>query len=213
MKRGLVICQSGSAGLAPNKTSIMKNKLMFGSVLGAVTALCLSCGSLLAQDDNGGGPGGPPPGQPGDGGPGGPPPGDSGNGGPGGPGGNFDPAQFQQHMLNQIRQSLSITNDDEWTAIQPLIQKVMDAQRGLHGGGPPSFGGRGRPGQQASSEQQTLQKAIDENVPVPQIKDALARYRATRKAKQAELESAQNDLKSVLTVKQEAQAVLMGLLP
>lgn len=202
------------------------------SMLGMVTTLCLCGGSLQAQDDNGGGPGGPPPGQPGDGGlggpgvpggdggPGGPPPGDLGNGGPGG---NFDPAQFQQRMMDQIRQNLNVTNDDEWAAIQPLVQKVMDARReagpgsgmGMPGpGGPPGgSGGRGRPGAQASGEQQALQKAIDDDAPVPRIKDTLAKCRAARKDKQAKLEAAQTDLKSVLSVKQEAQAVLLGLLP
>ena len=192
-------------------------------MLGAVTALCLCGGNLQAQDDNGGGPGGPPPGQPGDGGPGGPgdsggnggpggpPPGDFGNGGPGGPGGGFDPAQFQQRMMEQTRQSLNVTNDDEWTAIQPLVKEVMDARR--EAGGPGGPGGRGRPRAQASSEQQALQTAIEAGAPVTQIKDALAKYRAARKDKQAKLEAAQTNLKSVLSVKQEAQAVLLGLLP
>jgi hypothetical protein len=195
------------------------------SVLGVIIALCLCAGNLQAQDDNGGGPGGPPPGQPGDGGPGGPgdsggnggpggpPPGAFGNGGPGGPGG-FDPAQFQQRMMEQTRQSLNVTNDDEWTAIQPLVQKVMDARREAGGpGGPGGPGGRGRSGAQASSEQQALQKAIDADAPKTQIKDALASYRAARKDKRAKLEAAQTNLKSVLSIKQEAQAVLLGLLP
>lgn len=187
------------------------------SGLALAAALWFCAGNLQAQDDNGGGPGGPPPGQPGEGGPGGPgdsggpggpPPGNFGNGGPGGPGGGFDPAQFEQRMMEQTRKSLNVTNDDEWAAIQPLIQKVMDARR--EAGGP---GGRGRPGAQASSEQQALQQAIDASAPVAQIKDALAKYRAARKDKQAKLEAAQTNLKSVLSVKQEAQAVLLGLLP
>jgi hypothetical protein len=40
----------------------------------------------------------------------------------------------------------------------------------------------------------------------------LDKYRASAKAKQAKLESAQADLKKVLTQKQEAAAVLAGLL-
>jgi hypothetical protein len=171
------------------------------SVLGLVTALSLCGGNLQAQDDNGGGPGGPPPGQPGEGrpggpgdsggngGPGGPPPGNFGNGGPGGPGGGFDPAQFQQRIMEQTRQSLNVTNDDEWAVIQPLVQKVMDTRREVGGGGgmgmpgPGGPGGRGWPGDQANSEQQALQKAVDDASPVPQIKDALAKYRARRKDK------------------------------
>jgi hypothetical protein len=130
-------------------------------------------------------------------------------------------------MMNQTRETLEITNDTEWTAIQPLIQKVRDAQRELSSvggmgmrGGPGGFGGGGRGrggpggfGPQSSEEQQALQKAVDDDAPAPQIKDALARLRAARKIKQSQLETAQAALKVVLTTKQEAQAVLMGLLP
>jgi hypothetical protein len=178
-------------------------------VLGVTASLCLCGGSLLAQDDNGGGPGNP----------GGGPP-----GGPGdrGPGGDFDPAQFRQRMMDRVRKNLSVTNDAEWTVIQPMVQKVMDARReadmgggmGMRGPGGPGGPGGGRGfGPPASEEQKALQKALDSNAPAAQIKDALAKYRAARKAKQANLEAAQADLKSVLDVGQEAQAVLMGLLP
>jgi len=73
--------------------------------------------------------------------------------------------------------------------------------------------GHGPDGSQASGEHQALQKALADGAPMAQIKDALARCRATRKDKQSNLESAQNNLKSVVSTKQEAQAVLLGLLP
>jgi hypothetical protein len=185
-------------------------------ILGVAAALLLCAPKLFAQDDNGGGPGGP------------------GNGGP--PGGNFDPAQFRQHMIDQIRKDLDVTNDDEWSVIHPLVEKVMEARRetfsgggmGMGGpGGPPPGGGPGGPppeggaggsggrrgfGPQPSAEQQALQKVIDNKAPASQVKDALAKYRASRSEKQARLIAAQADLKGVLTVKQEAEAVLMGLL-
>ena len=174
------------------------------SVIGLVTTLCLGAGSLHAQDDNGG-PGGPPPGDGGPGGMGGP--------GGGGPGGNFDPAQFEQRLLEHIRTSLNVTNDDEWTAIQPLVKKVMDTRREIGFSGGMGPGGRGRPGETVSSEQQNLQKALDDGAPVPQVKAALAKCRAARVAKTAELAAAQASLQSVLSVKQEAQAFLLGLVP
>jgi hypothetical protein len=179
------------------------------SIVGVAAALWLCGGSLVAQGDNGGGPG---PGGPGD----------------GGPRGDFDPAQLRQHKMEQVQKNLNVTNDDEWSAIQPLVQKVMDTRReanngggmGMRGpGGPVGLGGPGGPGggggfgPQPSEEQKALRKILDDHAPVPQIKDALAKYRASRKEKQAKLEAAQADLKSVLTVEQEAQAVLMGLLP
>jgi len=65
---------------------------------------------------------------------------------------------------------------------------------------------------QSSPEADALQKAIDDNAPAGQVKDLLAKYQASQKAKQAKLEAAQADLRAVLTVKQEATATLLGLL-
>jgi hypothetical protein len=178
-------------------------------------ALGVSAGAVLAQDA-----GGPPPDN------GGPPPGQNGPGGFGGGGnfGNFDPAQFQQRMMDNTREQLGFTKDTDWAAIQPLIQKVMDTRtaiggRGGFGGFGGGRGGRGGPGgggfggQTASVEPQALQSAIDNDSPAAQIKAALERYEATQKTKQATLAAAQDALRGVLSAKQEAQATLMGLLP
>jgi hypothetical protein len=186
----------------------------------AVTAaLALGVGSALAQD-NGGGPGG---GGPGGGGPGG--------GGPGGFGGgrNFDPAQMQQRMIEGIRDTLNFTNDTEWTAVQPLVQKVVEARmsagnggnamRAMFGRNRNRNGGQGGQGQQNRNrfgpqpgpEEEALQKALDDDAPAAQVKDLLAKYKTAQQAKQAKLEAAQDALKSVLTPKQEAQAYLLGL--
>jgi hypothetical protein len=56
-----------------------------------------------------------------------------------------------------------------------------------------------------------LKKAIYDNAPAAQIKAALAKYKASQKAKQDKLVQAQENLRKVLTVKQEAQASLLGL--
>jgi hypothetical protein len=172
----------------------------------AAAALCLSAGSLQAQNDNGGN-----------------------GGGQGGFGrGNFDPAQFQQRMMDNIRDQLGFTNDTDWSAVQPLIQKVMDARRDVgngmgmrmmfrnrRGNNENANGGGGRGGffGQPSPEAEALQQAIDSNAPDAQIKQALDKYRASVKEKQAQLEQAQENLRKVLSIKQEAQATLMGLLP
>src|SRR3954468_23181683 len=55
------------------------------------------------------------------------------NGGGGRRRGNFDPAQmqeFQQRRMDRLKEELEV-KDDEWTALQPLVQKVMDAQRAV----------------------------------------------------------------------------------
>jgi len=83
--------------------------------------------------------------------------------------------------------------------------------RGGRGGGADN-GGRRSAFSQSNPEAESLQKAIDDNAPSAQIKSMLEKYRAARKDKQAKLEVAQENLRKVLTTRQEAQAVLMGLL-
>lgn len=155
------------------------------------------------------------------------------------PGGrrNFDPAQFRQMMMDRLKDELEVSDDSEWKAMEPLIQKVMDARMssmagmgrgmfgGRRGGGGPNGGGGGGAGGgeqgqrrgggmfgQPSPEADALQKAIDAKAPKAEIKAALAKYIESRKAKQAELEQAQDALRKVLTTRQEAIATLNGLL-
>ena len=114
--------------------------------------------------------------------------------------------------------------------MQPLIQKVMDARRdvGFGGGMGRMFGrnrgGNGGPGggpaadaggfgPQPSPEAEALQKAIDDNAPSAQIKDALAKYEASQKAKQAKLVQAQEDLRKVLTAETGSAGHLAGIAP
>jgi hypothetical protein len=188
-----------------HKEYSMKMKQLL-TICGVAAALFWGVGNVSAQNGNGGGNGG---------------------------GGNFDPAQFQQRIMDNIRDQLDFTNDTDWNAVQPMVQKVMDARRDLGGGGMGRmFGGRNRGGNNGgndngnnnarrrggmfggtpSPEAEALQAAIDNNAPSAQIKDALAKYRASQKAKQAKLDQAQENLRAVLTVKQEAQATLLGLL-
>ena len=153
------------------------------------------------------------------------------NGGGRGGRGNFDPAQFQQRMMEGLRDRLEVKDDAEWKALEPLVQKVMDARREtMSGMGRGMFGGRGGRGGNdnannsdrggrgggffgtPSPEAEALQKAIDNKAPNSEIKAALAKYIESRKAKQADLEKAQTELRKVLTVRQEAIASLNGLL-
>ena len=177
---------------------------------GMAAALICGAGSIYAQNNGGGAPGG------------------GGFGGRGG--GNFDPAQFQQRMMDRVRDQLEFTNDTDWNAVQPLVQKVMDAQRDVRAN---QMGGMRmmmrRPGQQQddnnsrrqrfsafmgqpSPEFTALEDAVNNNAPESQIKDLLARYTASQKAKQDKLKEAQDNLRGVLSVKQEAEATLIGLL-
>ena len=73
-------------------------------------------------------------------------------------------------------------------------------------------GGRGFRGGEPAPEAEELQKAIDANASKDELKAKLAKFREARKEKEARLAGAQEELKKVLSVKQEAVAVLMGLL-
>ena len=195
------------------------------TICGVAAALCLSIASLQAQQDNGNGNGGQ--GGQNGGGQGGRRRGQGGQqgGGQQGGGGNFDPAAMQQRMMDRYREGLGFTNDTDWNAVEPLVQKVSEARMAVGGGfggrggrgGPGGQGGQGGPGGggggfgQPNPERDALQKAIDDNAPSGQIKDALAKYKAAHKEKQTKLQTAQAELKKVLSVKQEAQATLLGL--
>ena len=79
------------------------------------------------------------------------------------------------------------------------------------GGGGQQGGGRGGFGQ-LSPEVQALRDAIDNNAPADEIKQKLAKVRNVQKADQDKLDAARADLLKLLTPRQEASAVLMGLL-
>ena len=67
-------------------------------------------------------------------------------------------------------------------------------------------------GGEPSPEAEELQKAIESNASKDELKAKLTKFREARKDKEAKLAKAQEDLKKVLSVKQEAAAVLNGLL-
>jgi len=167
----------------------------------AATAICFGASNVLAQNNNNGG---------------------QGRGGRG----NFDPAQMQQRIMDNLKEQLEITDDTEWKAIQPMIQKVMDLRReSMSGMGRGMFRNRGgnNAGDQnrprgggffgpPSADAEALQKAIDGKASNAEMKAAIAKYQDSRKAKQADLEKAQAELRKVLSVRQEAIATLNGLL-
>ena len=64
-------------------------------------------------------------------------------------------------------------------------------------------------GQVAGRDYRILTVSFDPN----DTAESLAKFRAARKEKQEALAAAQDNLKNVLTARQEAAAVLMGLLP
>ena len=129
-----------------------------------------------------------------------------------------------QDMMARLRERLEITDDEEWKVVSERLNKVMELRR--TGGGFGGFGGRGpqggnadtnggnRGGRGASTpEMAALQSAVRDNLPEAEIKSRLERLREVRKENDAKLVKAQEELRAVLSLKQEANAVMFGLLP
>jgi ElaB/YqjD/DUF883 family membrane-anchored ribosome-binding protein len=137
--------------------------------------------------------------------------------------GNFDPQQFRQRMEERLKEQLQV-NDDEWKVLQPKIEKVMEAQRDANGGRGMFFrnGRRGGGPDQASNNGATspvqdkareLQAVLEDKEAKPEkIKAALSAYREARAQAKANLTKAQDDLREVLTTRQESVLVMMGML-
>jgi hypothetical protein len=152
--------------------------------------------------------------------------------------GNFE--EFRQRMADRLKTSLKVT-DDEWAVLQPLIEKVQTKQResmmgrfgGFGGGGGGRRGGdnggggggggnaggggggdRGDRGDRAgSAESQALRTALEnESTSTDELKAKLAALREAHKKSAAELAAARDELRKVVTVRQEAVLVTMGIL-
>ena len=138
-------------------------------------------------------------------------------------GGRFDPGQMRERMLERVKTELGAT-DEEWTAIKPLVDNVMEKQRetreysGMGGfmrrrgpGGP----GGDRPDfqRETAPEIEALEKALEsDETPAEDLKLKLDNYRKARQTAEDNLKTAREELRSVLVLKQEAKMVLMGLL-
>ena len=187
--------------------------------------VCMLTLPVMAQNNGGGGDQG-----------GGNGNGNGGQGQNGGGGGGFGgrqrfgggPGGFIQMRINRIKDSLG-AGDEEFAAIEPKLRTVMtledDVQprmmfgrggpgRGNFGGG----GGGGAPG--ATSQPSEVRTAMDDlqttlndqNASPDEIKSKLEAVRSARAKEKQDLVVAQQDLKGLLTQRQEAVLVVYGVL-
>ncbi|MEI8235127.1 MAG: hypothetical protein WCH57_10645 [Verrucomicrobiota bacterium] len=135
--------------------------------------------------------------------------------------------QFRQRINEFLKTSLKAT-DEEWAVIEPLLEKVEAKQReamtarfsalggGRRGGHPdqqPSADRPNRPAPPSSGETDALKAALESESTSPaDIKAKLEAVRTARKKAAAELEQAREDLRKVLTQRQEATLVMVGIL-
>lgn len=132
-------------------------------------------------------------------------------------GGNFDPQQFRDRMEQYMKEQLGNPTDDEWKVIQPKLEKVMTMSRDARGGMGFGRGGRGGDSSQPKSDvqkaQEELKNTLDKkDASVDDINAKLAALRAARDKARTDLKAAQKDLSEVLTARQVAALVMMGML-
>ena len=127
--------------------------------------------------------------------------------------GGTDP---QSRMLERVRAQMEITDDDEWALIAERIGKVEELRRTLAtgGGGPRAAAAPAERIKRSAgnSERDALRTAVIDKLPEAEIKARLQRARELQQQKEAGLAAAQAELRAVLTVRQEAIAVIAGYL-
>jgi Spy/CpxP family protein refolding chaperone len=144
--------------------------------------------------------------------------------------GNMTPEEMRQRIMDRVKEQLEIKSEEEWKIIQPRIEKAMEARGGMgfggmgRMGGPPPGRGPGGPDNNAADPNQNrrrmgpppnpdaeaLQKALEAKASTEEIKAKLAKLRESRKEREAKMAQAMEDLRKVLTLRQEATAVLNG---
>ncbi|MEW6202236.1 MAG: hypothetical protein AB1546_09690 [bacterium] len=130
-----------------------------------------------------------------------------------------NPDDFRAQMMGRLKENLKAT-DDEWKVLEPKIEKLSTLQRETRMDGMRAMFGSRR-GQENEQQPTTelgkktaeLQKLLsDEKSGTEDIKAALKAVRDAREKTKVEITTAQNDLRGVVNVRQEAQLVMMGLL-
>ena len=131
--------------------------------------------------------------------------------------GRGDPAEMRERYYGMIKEQLAVS-DDEWKVLQPRIEKVSTLRRA----GDSGRGGFGRGGDnnRSSEPPSPVAKAAEDlrtvtrnkEAPAAEVTAKLAALREARAKAKAELATAQKELVEVLTPKQEAVLVSMGML-
>jgi hypothetical protein len=119
---------------------------------------------------------------------------------------------------DQMRSDMEVKDEAEWTAISAKIAEVQTAQQGVNNRGGRGRGNRGNRGNNAAGATAPatpladalaeLQKAYDDNAKPAEIKDKMAKVQDLRKSARAELIKAQDELRALLTSRQEAYLML-----
>ena len=133
----------------------------------------------------------------------------------------WDPAQMRARMLERMKEVLAC-GDEEWTVLQPRLEKVMTLSREARSGSSMRvlFSRRRRQESSESQPQSAVAKAAgdlgktleNKEAKPEEIKAKLTALREAREKAKQDLAKAQAELREIITQRQEALLVLMGTL-
>ncbi len=106
--------------------------------------------------------------------------------------------------LARLREAMRVADDAEWAVISARIAAVQAA-----GAGPKD---KAKPAGPERTAQDALRTAVRDGLPDAELRLRLARAHELHREREARLARARAELRAVLTVRQEAVAVLAGLL-
>jgi sugar-specific transcriptional regulator TrmB len=138
---------------------------------------------------------------------------------------NIDRTKVRDAMLarwkQRLKQQLEAT-DEEWKALEPLILKVVRARRdarldprtpgGARVGGVASAVPGDGPSAVDEAEAALRELARDPEAARHDVARSLADYRRAREGARKRLDAAENELKAVLSQRQESVLILLGIL-
>ncbi len=144
---------------------------------------------------------------------------DRARGGPGGPGGDF-----RQRIMDNIKEQMGVTDDEEWKVItaklEPVMAKRMETMGGMagmmrssRGRGGDDNANEGRQRSAIETASRDLRTTLEnKDATEDQIKEKLTTFREARDKARTELATAQKELKEILMPRQEAVLVQYGMI-
>ena len=133
---------------------------------------------------------------------------------------NTNPLLAQKKMMSEAMKKALGATDEEWKVLEPRIEKVKNLSKSIRSGDMMLYGRMIDNGFEFGGKVSDVQKAARELARVLASKDSspgdikaaiTALHEAKAKAK-IELEKALKDLKEIISIRQEAQLIQMGVL-
>ncbi len=127
-------------------------------------------------------------------------------------------AGTESKSLEKLRERLGVSDDAEWAVISERLKRVEELRRANgSAAGPRALVATGdkprRTARGSADELSALRAAVRDQYPDAEIKARLERAHRAYLQREDEMRKAEGELRAVLSVRQEAMVVMLGLLP